>query len=39
MLQQVPETLAQDLEERGELNLSECFDGTFVMAKKGLGSR
>ncbi len=30
------ETLAQDLEERGRLDLSECFiDGTFVPAKKG----
>ncbi len=36
VLQQVLETLAQDLEERGELDLSECFiDGTFVVAKKG----
>jgi hypothetical protein len=36
MLQQVLERLAQDLEERGDLDLSECFiDGTFVMAKKG----
>ena len=30
------EALAQDLEGRGELDLSECFiDGTFVVAKKG----
>ena len=36
VLQQVLETLAQDLEARGELDLSECFiDGTFVAAKKG----
>jgi transposase len=28
--------LAQDLKERGDLDLSECFiDGTFVVAKKG----
>lgn len=28
--------LAQDMEERGKLNLSECFiDGTFASAKKG----
>lgn len=36
VLQQVLEALAQDLEERGALDLSECFiDGTFVVAKKG----
>ena len=36
MLQQILETLAQDLEQRGKLDLSECFiDGTFVAAKKG----
>lgn len=30
------EALARDLEERGAINLSECFiDGTFVVAKKG----
>jgi hypothetical protein len=29
-------TLAQDLKERGDLDLSECFiDGTFLVAKKG----
>ena len=29
-------TLAEDLKERGDLDLSECFiDGTFVVAKKG----
>jgi hypothetical protein len=32
----VLEALAQDLEERGEIDLSECYiDGTFVVAKKG----
>jgi len=37
VLQQVLEALAHDLEERGELDLSECFiDGTFVVAKKGV---
>ncbi len=36
VLQRVLETLAQDLEQRGQLDLSECFiDGTFVAAKKG----
>lgn len=36
VLKDVLETLAQDLEARGELDLSECFvDGTFVTAKKG----
>jgi transposase len=30
------EALAQDLKDRGKLDLSECFiDGTFVVAKKG----
>jgi transposase len=30
------ETLAQDLEERGQIDLAACFsDGTFVVAKKG----
>ena len=30
------QVLATDLQERGELDLSECFiDGTFVVAKKG----
>ena len=29
-------SLAQDLKERGELDVRECFiDGTFVVAKKG----
>jgi len=36
VLQSVLEALAQDLEARGKLELSECFiDGTFVVAKKG----
>lgn len=36
VLKQVLEALAEDLRERGELDLSECFiDGTFVTAKKG----
>jgi len=35
-LRRVLETLAEDLRQRGELDLSECFvDGTFVVAKKG----
>ncbi len=35
-LERVLEALAQDLKERGTLDLSECFiDGTFVVAKKG----
>lgn len=35
-LRRVLEALAEDLRERGELDLSECFiDGTFVAAKKG----
>jgi transposase len=36
VLDQILRTLAQDLHERGGLDLSECFiDGTFVVAKKG----
>ena len=36
VLDRVLQALAQDLEERGEIDLSECFiDGTFVVAKKG----
>ena len=32
----MPETLAQDLMDRGRLNLSETFtDGTFIAAPKG----
>jgi transposase len=35
-LRKVLEALAQDLEERGKIDLSECFiDGTFAVAKKG----
>ena len=36
VFRQILETLAKDLEERGRIDLSECFiDGTFVVAKKG----
>ena len=36
----VLEALAQDLEERAEIDLSECYiDGTFVVAKNGGASR
>jgi transposase len=36
VLDQILHILAQDLHERGGLDLSECFiDGTFVVAKKG----
>ena|SRR5438445_660852 len=36
VLDRVLQALAKDLEERGEIDLSECFiDGTFVVAKKG----
>jgi transposase len=36
ILRDVLEVLAQDLEERGRIDLSECFiDATFVVAKKG----
>lgn len=36
ILRKILEALARDLEERGGINLSECFiDGTFVIAKKG----
>jgi len=36
IFEQILAALAQDLEERGTLDLSECFiDGTFVSAKKG----
>ena len=35
-LERVLEALAEDLKERGKLDLAECFiDGTFVGAKKG----
>lgn len=36
VLRAILEALARDLEERGRIDLSECFiDGTFVVAKKG----
>lgn len=36
MLERVLEAIAADLEDRGGLDLSECFiDGTFIVAKKG----
>lgn len=36
VLDKVLQALAADLQERGEIDLSECFiDGTFVVAKKG----
>jgi len=36
VLSGILEALAQDLEERGEIDLSECYiDGTFIVAKKG----
>ena len=36
LFEQILFALADDLKERGELDLSECFiDGTFVSAKKG----
>ena len=36
VLQAILEALARDLEDRGRIDLSECFiDGTFVVAKKG----
>jgi hypothetical protein len=36
VLDDVLQALARDLEERGKIDLSECFiDGTFVVAKKG----
>lgn len=35
-MRKILEALAQDLEDRGGIDLSECFiDGTFVVAKKG----
>ena len=38
MLSHILEALTKDLNERGGLDLSECFiDGTFVVAKKGEG--
>lgn len=36
VFEQILRILVQDLKDRGELDLSECFiDGTFVIAKKG----
>ena len=36
VFERILQALATDLQERGELELSECFiDGTFVVAKKG----
>jgi len=36
VLRAILEALARDLEDRGKIDLSECFiDGTFVVAKKG----
>ena len=36
VFEKILNALAQDLEERGQLDLSECFiDGTFAPAKKG----
>lgn len=36
VLRRVLERLAEDLRQRGEIDLSECFiDGTFIVAKKG----
>ena len=36
VLSEILEALAEDLKERGEIDLSECFiDATFVVAKKG----
>ncbi len=38
VLEKILQTLARDLKERGELDLSECFiDGFFVVAKRGPG--
>jgi len=38
VLEKILTSLADDLKERGKLDLSECFiDGTFVAAKKGDG--
>ena len=38
VLEKILQTLARDLKERGDLDLSECFiDGFFVVAKKGAG--
>ena len=38
VLERILQTLARDLKERGQLDLTECFiDGFFVVAKKGAG--
>jgi transposase len=37
VMRKLLETLARDLEERGQIDLAECFiDGTFVVAKQGV---
>ena len=37
-LRDILEVLAEDLRERGQIDLSECrIDGTFIVAKKGQG--
>ena len=37
VMRSILETLARDLEQRGQIDLSECFiDGTFVVAKEGV---
>ncbi len=37
VLNKILQTLAEDLRDRGDLDLTECFiDGTFVPAKKGV---
>jgi hypothetical protein len=37
-MERILQELAQDLKERGDLDLSECFiDGTFMVAKGGQG--
>jgi transposase len=39
LFERILEALAQDLKERGGLDLSECFiDGAFIVAKKGAGA-
>lgn len=38
VFRKILEVIAQDMERRGKLNLTECFiDGTFSGAKKGAG--
>ncbi len=37
LLEKILQTLAQDLKERGDIDVRECFiDGSFVSAKKGV---